>query len=142
MNPLLALVAAGIAAGLLYRRFRRKPRHGAVPKKLDVTITLGGTAQNPTVDACPLDIVAAPGDHVRWTISDPGSTGAEVWLKGFRLKGTPTHKDLFDGPDASRKGRTEIRDKVKRNAEVNHYDYEVWLNGRLAADPDILIKDI
>lgn len=142
MNPLPALVAAGIAAGLLYRRFRRKPRHGAVPKNLDVTIVLGGSAQKPQVDACPPDIVAAPGDRVHWKISDPNATGAEVWLKGFRLKGTSTKKDLFDGADDARKGKREIRDKVKRNAPVDHYDYEVWLNGNLAADPDILIKDI
>jgi plastocyanin len=140
MNPLLALAAA-IAAALLWRRLRR-PRHGAAPKRLDVAIILGGNPHNPTVQTCPDLVVAAPGDQVRWTIHDPNATNAEVWLRGFKLKGSGTPNDPFDGPEANRKSRTLIKDKVKGGALKEKYEYMVFLNGAPAADPDILIKEI
>ena len=140
MNPLLA-VAAAVAAALLWRRFRR-PRHGAPPKRLDVSIVLGGTAHSPSVSACPDLVVAAPGDQVRWSIHDPNGTNAEVWLRGFKVKGSGAPNDPFDGPEGNRKSRTLIKDKVKRGALQEKYEYMVFLNGAPAVDPDILIKEI
>jgi hypothetical protein len=30
---------------------------------------------------------------------------------------------------------------VKRGSQRGLYDYEIWLNGRMAADPDIMIRE-
>lgn len=146
MQGLLLLLAAIVAAALLWRRFTHRPvggGSGSSRDKLDATIILGGTASNPTVRVCPDPLDAKWGQQVRWTIDDAANTGAEVWLTGFKPKGTSGKKDPLEGPDEKRKnkGSGEIRDKVKRRAEKGLYDYEIWLNGQMAADPDIFIRE-
>jgi hypothetical protein len=148
MQPLLLLVAAGAAAALIFKRYGRKfaggsGGSGAMPSKLEAEIVLGGTASQPTVHVCPDPLDAMWGQKIRWTIRDPQNTGAEVWLTGFKPKGSSTKKDPLVGPDQDRKNKAnpkEIRDKVKRGADEGKYDYEIWLNGRMAADPDIIIR--
>ena len=114
-----------------------------MPSKLDATIILGGTPSHPTVRVCPDPLEAEWGQQIRWTIQDPGHTGAEVWLTGFKPKGSSTKRDPLVGPEQSRRttGGSQIRDVVKRGAEKGLYDYEIWLNGQLAADPDLMVRE-
>lgn len=145
MHPLLLLAGAGVAAVLLWKRYRRGPGGGtgAMPSTLEATIILGGTPAAPIVAQCPAVLDAKRGEQIRWKILDPEVTGAEVWLTNFKPKGSSTKKDPLDGPDDRRKNKhqpREIRDKVKRAADEGKYDYEIWLNGRMAADPDIIIR--
>lgn len=143
MHPLLVLaVAAGLAA-LMWNRYRRKPALvGAMPSQLEATIVLGGTPAEPTVQVCPDPLCAAPGEDIRWTIQDPQNTEAEVWLTGFKPKGSNTKNDPLVGPERNRMHKKTIVDRVSPAARKGLYDYEIWLNGKMAADPDILIKDI
>lgn len=145
MQPFLLLVAAAIAAALVWTRYARRLSGGArsMQPRLDATIILGGTASNPTVQVCPDPLDARWGQQVRWKIKDPANTGAEVWLTGFKPKGSPSKRDPLVGPEQNRKnkGNSEILDVVKRGAEKGLYDYEIWLNGKMAADPDIFIRE-
>jgi hypothetical protein len=145
MHPLLLLTAAGIAAALIWKRFGHKfIGGGPMHSRLEATIILGGTAANPTVHVCPDPLDARWGQQVRWKIVDPQNTRAEVWLTGFKPKGTSMGNDPLEGPDHGRKNTHtphEIKDKVKRGSQRGLYDYEIWLNGRMAADPDIMIRE-
>lgn len=146
MHPLVLLAAAGLIAALIWRRRKRKfgGGTGSMPSKLDVCIVLGGDAANPRVETCPDEIDAMWGEQIRWTIKDPNGTGARVWLTGFRPKGSSTKKDPLVGPDQDRKNTKDpkvIRDTVKRGADAGKYEYEVWLNDKLTADPDIIIRE-
>ena len=115
-----------------------------MPPSLVATITLGGTPSNPTVTVGPDPLDAQWGQQVRWRIEDPANTGAEVWLTGFKPKGSSTKKDPLEGPEQRRKnrGNSEIKDVVRRGATGGLYDYEIWLNGQMAADPDIFIREV
>lgn len=144
MQPLLLLAAAGVAAALVWKRFGHRFAGGPRQmSKLDATIVLGGTASNPTVRVCPDPLDAEWGQQIRWTIQDPGNTRAVVWLTGFKPKGSSSKRDPLVGPDQDRKkqGHGQIRDVVKRGAEKGLYDYEIWLNGQLAADPDLMVRE-
>ena len=147
MQALLLLLAAMVAAALFWKRFsHKKPRggHGSMPPRLNATIILGGTPSNPTVTVCPDPLDAQWGQQVRWKIEDPANTGAEVWLTGFKPKGSSRQDDPLKGPDQSRntRGNREIKDVVRPGAAGGRYDYEIWLNGQMAADPDIFIREV
>lgn len=140
MHPLLVIAAVAITAAVIWKRYggRLSREFGAQWNRRGI-ITLGkGSDGKPVVAHCPQRLVARSSDQISWEIRDPQHTGAEVWLKDFKLNGSP--RRLFRGEDADRKGRTAISDVLGERLELGLYTYAVFLNNKLADDPEIQIK--
>jgi hypothetical protein len=138
------IVLAAVALfGVLLRLFRGKPPLGP-PATINVIIIVSGSPGNWNATQRPDEFEARRGDKIVWDIEfDKGAEGVEVSLRNFKHKKKPNIPDPFDGDVRNRKNRPDpkkIRDKVKGHAETGPYKYDIHLDGKLALDPEIMIK--
>ena len=114
-----------------------------MPSNLEETIVLGGTPEHPRVQDCPKLLIAARNQRIVWHIDDRAGTNAEVWVTTFKRKNGGEPEDPLAGPPGNRKAKghlQKIRETVKADATAVVFEYEVWLNGKMAVDPEIQIK--
>ncbi len=78
-------------------------------------------------------------DLVHWDVV--GNCTATVGIGRFTLRGGPGASP-WEGPDGERvaKPGTRANDRVKADAEPGAYEYSIFIDGRLALDPEIQIK--
>jgi hypothetical protein len=143
MNRWIVLAAVAFF-GVLLRFLRGKPPLGP-PAAIHVTIIVSGPSGVWTATQRPDKFKARKGDKIVWDIEfEKGAEGVEVSLRNFKHKEKPHIPDPFEGNVNDRKNRPDtkkIRDKVKSHAETGPYKYDIHLDGRLALDPEIMIKN-
>lgn len=140
MLPWIVAAAVLVIAYVVYTSSRGKggtkgEPPGLKPKRLETTIFV---TAGPTVPE-PVALRGCEGDQVVWRIES--SIGpVEVWIPNFKHDGNPGVRDPLEGPNAGRKnppGQTTIRDRIKRGAQTGRYKYDIYVNGKLALDPDL-----
>jgi hypothetical protein len=114
-------------------------------KKTRTTIVIGGSAGAPIITRLPERLVAARGDELSWDVENETGEEQEISLEKFvRAQGPPKEPPLTKS-DVERRvkaGSTgAIRDKVRDYAEAGSYKYSIWLNGKEAVDPEVVIKE-
>lgn len=145
------LLSVAALIGVAWAMFRRRPKtqeaagHMKDTKKTRTTIVIGGSAGAPVVTRLPERLVAARGDELLWDVENETGAAQEISLEKFiRASGPPKEPPLTKS-DADRRIQASstgtIRDKVRDYAEGGTYKYSIWLNGKEAVDPEILIKE-
>lgn len=141
------IVLAAVAFfGVLLRFLRGKPL-GPPDRKTHVKIVVGKDGTIPVVRRCPERLVTLPNDDVEWEVEfEPGVAGIEVWMRDF-MHSESIAPDPLQGSVAERKTKAsspkKIKDKVKSTpVKLGLYNYNVYLNGTKAVDPEIMIKGI
>ena len=140
-------IAIGVAVGVWLALRRRPPLGGGGPgaPKTHTTIVIGGSASAPRITGLPERLVAQRGKHLLWDISNTTGAPQEISLRGFKERTNPGAPPPLERTDVDRTVRAgqsaEIRDRVRGNATAGTYKYDIWLNGVLAVDPDVVIYE-
>jgi hypothetical protein len=138
-------VAAAVAVGVwaVLRRARSQPAAG--PFRTSTTIVIGGTAAAPAITRLPERLVARRGDELVWNVRNDTGATQEISLRGFTGAGDPAAQPPLEKTDADRRLHAgpagAIRDRVRANAAAGTYKYDIWLNGQLAVDPEVVIYE-
>jgi hypothetical protein len=108
------------------------------------TIVIGGAPDRPVVTRLPDRLVGARGTEFVWEVENNSGAVQEISLERFTDQSGAKH-DPLDKRDPERRARPDkvdvIRDRVRQNAAAGVYKYEIWLNGALAVDPEVEIKE-
>lgn len=108
------------------------------------SIVIGGTPDRPIVTRLPERLIGGRGTELAWEIENVSGAVQEISLVKFTDETGAGHNPL-DKPDPDRKARPDhtavIRDRIKQNAVFGVYKYEIWLNGAMAVDPEVEIKE-
>lgn len=113
--------------------------------KTSTTIVIGGSATAPVITTEPEQLVARRGNELEWLVENTSGRAQEIALVGFSPANGSAASHPLEKPDADRKTTLEttgtIRDRVRGNAAAGTYKYEIWLNGAMAVDPEVVIRE-
>lgn len=108
------------------------------------TIVIGGTPDQPAITRLPERLVGRRGTEFEWEIENASGRPQEIALAGFSdergAKQSPLQKSDTERRTTPDKNGV-IRDRVRDDAGPGVYKYEIWLNGGLAVDPEVEIKE-
>jgi hypothetical protein len=148
MFRLLSLAAL---IGVAWALFRRQPKGQEAAgimseaKKTRTRIVIGGNAGAPVITRLPERLVAARGDELVWDVQNDTGAAQEISLEKFTRAGRPSKEPPLAKSDVERRVKAEstaaIRDQVHPRAEAGSYKYSIWVNGKEAVDPEVLIKE-
>lgn len=113
--------------------------------KTSTTIVIGGSPEAPVITAEPEQLVARRAHDLEWLIENTSGRAQEISLVGFSHTGGAPLPHPLEKSDHDRKTTLEtsgvIRDRVRGNAAAGTYKYEIWLNGAMAVDPEVVIRE-
>ena len=139
-------IAVGVAVGVWLALRRRLPVGGGPRSpKTRTTIVIGGSPSAPRITQLPELLRAPRREPLVWDIRNHTGAPQEISLRGFKERTNPGAPPPLEKRDVDRSVRAgqsaEIRDRVRGNAAAGTYKYDIWLNGVLAVDPDVVIYE-
>ncbi len=113
--------------------------------KTNTTIVIGGRPEAPAITNEPEQIVARRASELEWRVENASGREQEIALINFSRTSGPQTGHPLEKDDRNRKARVDrngvIHDRVRGNATPGTYKYEIWLNGVMAVDPEVVIRE-